>query len=160
MSHSLHRTQLIVRPLAEVFAFFADAGNLEAITPAFLNFQIVTARPIDMRPGTLIDYRLRLFGIGFSWRTLIESYDPPHRFTDVQLQGPYRRWHHTHTFVSTTEGTQMLDLVEYELPLGYFGRLANLLFVGQMLNRIFDYRAQKIAELLPDHKLLTANGYE
>ena len=153
------RTQRLPLPPGRVFEFFADAGNLEAITPQFLNFHIVTPTPIVMRPGALIEYRLRLFGVPFGWRTEIESYDPPRSFVDQQLSGPYSLWHHTHTFapVMTTTGstaanglieTEMTDVVRYRLPLGPFGRLAHALFVRRTLATIFDYRRDRIAELI------------
>ena len=147
-TYNLERTQLIGRPLEEVFAFFSDAGNLEAITPAFLNFRILTPRPIALQAGTLIDYRIRLFGIPLKWRTQIETWEPPHRFTDVQLTGPYKLWHHTHEFLAVPEGTLMTDRVRYQMPLGPVGRLVHALWTQRTLARIFDYRFEKIEELL------------
>lgn len=155
----LRRTQRLPLPPERVFEFFADAGNLEAITPPFLNFHIVTPTPIVMQPGALIEYRLRLFGVPFGWRTEIESYDPPRSFVDQQLRGPYSLWHHTHMFapIAATAGstaanglieTEMTDVVRYRLPLGPFGRLAHALFVRRTLATIFDYRRDRIAELI------------
>ncbi len=97
-TYTLERTQLIPRPLREVFPFFSEANNLEAITPAFLQFKILTPGPIALQAGTLIDYRIRFLGIPMYWRTRIETFDPPVRFTDTQVRGPYRLWHHTHEF--------------------------------------------------------------
>ena len=157
--YRLERTQLIRRPLAEVFAFFADPGNLARSTPDFLDFQILTPQPIAIRPGTLIDYRLRLLGVPLRWRTLIEVFEPPLRFTDTQLRGPYRLWHHAHEFHETPEGTCMVDRVQYQLPLGPLGRLAHPLFVGRTLKRIFDHRYQAIQRLLsPTAAELPASG--
>lgn len=151
----LRRVQRFAIPRERVFAFFADAHNLEAITPPFLNFHVVTPTPIDMRAGTLIDYHLRLFGVPFRWRTEIESFDAPRRFVDRQLCGPYALWHHTHTFETVAasrdgepEQTEMTDVVRYRLPLGPLGWAAHALFVRRTLRRIFDYRAEKIRELL------------
>jgi len=143
-SHVLERTQLVPRPRAEVFAFFADAHNLEAITPAFLRFRIVTPGPIAMHAGTRIEYRLSLFGVPFGWRTLIERYEPDARFVDVQLSGPYRRWRHTHDFEDAPGGTLMRDRVEYELPLGPLGALAHAALVRRQLEIIFDHRRRVI----------------
>lgn len=153
-TYQLHRRQWIRRPLQDVFAFFADAGNLEAITPPFLQFQILTPLPIAMRAGAVIEYRLKLFGLPFHWRTVIESFDPPHRFIDQQARGPYRLWRHLHEFRETPDGTEMVDRVDYELPLGPIGSLVHAAFVRRSLAEIFDYRQQRIAELLPD--LVTA----
>lgn len=148
-THTLERQQLIPRSLTEVFAFFADAGNLERITPDFLGFQILTPRPIRIQAGTLIDYRLRLFGVPLRWRTRIESFEAPHRFIDTQIRGPYRLWRHTHEFSETSGGTRMLDRVEYQLPLGLLGGLAHSLFVRRTLARIFDFRHEAALRLLP-----------
>lgn len=144
-AHVLERSQLVPRPRGEVFAFFADAHNLEAITPAFLRFRILTPAPIAMRAGTLIDYRLSLAGVPLSWRTRIEVFEPGERFVDVQLRGPYRRWHHLHTFEDAPDGTWVRDRVEYELPLGPLGDAAHALFVRRALGRIFDHRRAVIA---------------
>jgi ligand-binding SRPBCC domain-containing protein len=142
--HLLERSQLVPRPRAEVFAFFADARNLERLTPGFLRFQILTPDPIEMRPGTLIDYRLSLFGVGFGWRTEIEAFVPGERFVDVQLRGPYARWHHTHTFTDAPGGTLIGDRVEYALPLGPLGELAWQLAVRRQLETIFEHRRRII----------------
>lgn len=134
------------RPLEEVFAFFADAANLESLTPTFLRFRIVTPPPIAMAAGTRIDYRLSLFGVPFGWQTRIESFEPGVRFVDVQVSGPYREWHHLHEFHRDPLGTRMIDRVDYDLPLGPFGALTHRLFVRPTLERIFDYRADRLAE--------------
>ena len=151
-THRLHTTTWLPLPRPEVFAFFADAENLEKITPPELAFEIVTPTPIDIREGALIEYRLGLFGVRFGWRTEITSWEPPYRFVDQQLEGPYRRWHHTHTFVEAAgpdgrPGTQMDDVVRWELPLAPAGELAYPLVRAQ-LARIFGYRQRRIRELL------------
>ena len=143
----LERTQVVPRPRAEVFPFFADAANLERITPPFLGFKILTPAPIDMRVGTTIDYRIKLQGIPLRWRTLIEQFEPNVRFVDVQLTGPYARWHHTHTFRDVPGGTEVGDRVEYELPRGPLGRLAHAVFVRRQLRTIFDYRERVMREM-------------
>lgn len=142
------REQVVPRPRPEVFSFFADAGNLERITPEFLHFRIVTPEPIPMRPGTLIDYRLSLFGVPFSWRTVIESFEPISRFVDRQLEGPYALWHHLHEFEDVPGGTLVRDVVHYRAPFGALGTVARTLFVRRTLDRIFDYRRARITELL------------
>lgn len=148
-SHVLARSQLVPRPRAEVFAFFADAHNLERITPPALRFRILTPAPIAMRTGARIDYRLSLFGVPFRWRTLIEAFEPESRFVDVQLAGPYRRWRHTHTFAEVPGGTLVGDRVEYALPLGRPGDLLGGWLVRRQLEAIFDHRRVAIERLFP-----------
>jgi len=144
----LRREQRLPRPPHEVFPFFADAGNLEAITPPWLGFRVVTPRPIEMREGALIEYRLRVHGLPISWLTRIEEWetDPTHpRFVDVQLNGPYSLWHHTHEFRPHPDGgTLMTDTVRYALPFGPLGSLAHRVLVRRDLERIFDFRARAV----------------
>ncbi len=145
----LHRRQVLDAPIEEAFDFFSKASNLEAITPPFLRFRITTPGPIEMKVGALIEYRLRLRGIPVSWRTRIEEWEPPHRFVDRQLSGPYALWHHTHTFEALDESrTAMTDLVRYGQRLGPLGTLAEHLVVRRDLERIFDYRRDSIPGLL------------
>lgn len=147
--YRLERVQHIPRPLEEVFAFFAEAQNLESLTPDSLRLRIVTPLPLLIQVGSLIDYRLQLFGMPFHWRTRIETFEPPRRFTDVQVVGPYRLWHHTHEFQQTLDGTCMVDRVDYALPFAMLGTLAHALFVRRTLQQIFEYRAQRLVTLLP-----------
>ena len=137
----LERTQVLPGAPEDVFAFFAEARNLEAITPPFLRFQVITPGPVEMQVGTLIQYRLRLHGLPVSWLTSIQAWEPPHRFVDVQVRGPYALWHHTHLLEPHRDGTLMRDVVRYALPLGPLGDLAHRLFVRRDVERIFDYRA-------------------
>jgi len=138
----------IPRPREEVFAFFAAAQNLQAITPPELNFRIMSPLPIALRQGSLIDYGLRLYGIALRWRTLISTWDPPSCFVDEQLVGPYTQWTHRHTFADTPDGgTLVEDEVRYRMPFGVLGRLAHLL-VRPQLDRIFRYRTARVHELL------------
>lgn len=147
-TYRLERTQFLPLPRSEVFAFFSDAGNLERITPEFLRFRILSPMPIAMKPGAEIDYRLRLFGIPFDWRTVIREWEPETRFMDVQAIGPYAKWEHTHTFEEVDGGTLVRDIVDYALPLGPLGRLGHVLFVKRQLRTIFDHRHRRIEELL------------
>lgn len=148
-TYRLERQQIIARPREEVFAFFSDASNLAKLTPEFLNFKIYTPAPIVMEPGTLIDYGLSLYGVPMRWRTRIEEFTPNERFIDVQLKGPYRLWHHTHTFEDHPEGTLMRDEVNYQLPFGPLGTLARALFVRRQLEQIFDYRIHVVESYFP-----------
>ena len=147
--YRLERQQFVPRPRDEVFAFFAEARNLEALTPAFLNFRILTPLPLDMHSGTLIDYQIRLGGIPMRWRTRIETFEAPVSFVDVQLAGPYRTWRHVHEFQDAPGGTLVTDRVDYALPFGFLGALAHRLFVRRALKRIFDYRQQRLGEIFP-----------
>ena len=143
-TYRLQRAQTIDRPLAEVFAFFADARNLEMLTPPCLHFQILTPGEIEMRAGALIQYALRLHGIGVNWTTSIVTWRPPYEFVDVQLRGPYVLWHHRHTFEEVGGQTKMTDEVNYALPAGILGRVIHAVIVRRDLEHIFDYRRQAI----------------
>ena len=144
--HTLHAEQLLPRPRDVVFSFFADARNLEALTPPWLKFEVLTPAPIEMRPGALIDYRIRVHGLPIRWRTEITAWNPPHRFVDVQLSGPYTLWHHTHTFEERDGGTLCRDDVRYR-PRG--GALMNWLFVDRDVKKIFDFRQERLRAFFP-----------
>jgi ligand-binding SRPBCC domain-containing protein len=147
--HTLRRQQRLPRPPHAIFPFFAEAANLEAITPPWLRFAIASPTPIRMGAGTLIEYRLTLHGLPISWLTRVDVWDPDARFVDVQLSGPYRLWHHTHEFLPDgAGGTLMRDTVRYALPLGPLGEAARRLFVARDLERIFDHRARAVAARL------------
>ena len=147
--HVLERSQRLAAPPAAVFPFFADARNLEAITPPLLRFRVVTPEPIAMRPGTLIQYRLRLHGVPVNWLTAIREWDPPHRFVDVQLRGPYALWHHTHELADDDDGgAVMRDTVRYAIGFGPLGELAHRLLVRRDLEAIFAFRREAVARLV------------
>ena len=146
--HTLRREQWIPRPIQDVFPFFADAYNLEQITPPWLNFRLLTPGPIEMGPGTLIDYRLRLHGLPLRWTSRIELWDEERRFVDEQVRGPYRLWRHLHEFVPVGASTCVRDRVQYALPLGWLGDLLGLPIVRRDLARIFDYRRTAVTRLL------------
>lgn len=143
--HVLASEQFVPRPPDEVFAFFARPENLGEITPPWLGFRILTPSPVPMREGALIDYLIRLGPLPTRWRTLITAYDPPRRFVDEQLAGPYSFWHHTHTFAARDGGTVIGDRIEYLLPLGALGRLAERLVIRRQLRAIFAHRRRVIA---------------
>ncbi|MGO9259092.1 MAG: SRPBCC family protein [Bryobacteraceae bacterium] len=150
--HTLRRRQWIPRSLDEVFAFFSDARNLAAITPPWLGFRMLTPGPSQMGAGTKLRYRLSWHGVPVSWTTEIRRWEPPFRFIDVQLNGPYRLWHHTHRFEAHNGGTRMTDVVRYRLPFGIAGRAVHALKVRHDLARVFDYRSQRIGELFAGPK--------
>lgn len=137
-------TQWFPQSIETVFEFFADAANLQKITPDWLSFRIVTETPIDMHEGVLIDYRLHLHGLPIRWRTEIAEWNPPHQFVDQMLKGPYSKWHHEHRFESVDGGTRVTDVVHYAVP---GGRIIHKLFVRRDLERIFGYRQQVLAEM-------------
>ncbi len=143
----LQQETLLAAPLDEVFGFFADACNLELLTPPWLRFRILTPRPIPMGVGTLIDYRIRLGLVPTSWRTRIEVWEPPYRFVDAQLSGPYRSWWHDHRFESAEGGTLMLDQVLFTPALGRLGQFVAGPMVEGRLRSIFSHRARMIAGL-------------
>ena len=146
--HILTRTLELDLPIEETFEFFANAGNLERITPPELNFRIITPQPIEVRKGTLIDYNLKLRGIPLTWKTLISEWDPPFSFTDEALKSPYRQWIHRHTFEKVAEGRTMIrDEVRYRLPLEPLGDLAHWYVKGE-LDYIFDFRQEAVSEIL------------
>lgn len=147
--HTLRREQELDGTPDEVFPFFADAFNLEAITPPLLRFRVVTPGPIHMRAGTLIQYRLRLRGVPVTWKTLIQDWTPHRRFVDTQLSGPYALWHHMHTFDPLPgERTLMTDTVRYAIGLGPLGEVAHRALVRRDVEAIFDYRRDALVPLL------------
>ena len=124
-------------PLEKVFPFFADARNLELLTPPWLNFQVLTPGEIKMKTGAKIDYQLRVHGLRVRWQSEITIWNPPHQFADEQRRGPYLRWSHTHTFAGKDGGTFCRDHVCYAVP---GGALINRLFVRRDVEKIFNYR--------------------
>jgi len=147
--HTLRREQILDAPADAAFAFFADARNLEAITPPLLRFEVVTPAPIDMAVGTFIQYRLRWRGVPIRWDTLIQAWEPPLRFVDVQVRGPYRLWHHTHEVQALDRGRSLMrDTVRYAIGFGRAGDVAQRLVVRRDLDAIFDYRARRVPALL------------
>jgi ligand-binding SRPBCC domain-containing protein len=152
------RTRIdLPRPRAVVFEFFADAANLEAITPPELSFRILTPLPLAMHEGALLDYSLRLWGLPVSWRTRISTWQPPDRFVDEQLRGPYAQWIHRHEFTDLPGGgTRIADTVDYRLPFGALGAAAGGALVRVQLRRIFGYRERVVRERLDPGAAATA----
>ena len=147
-THRLEREQFLPHPVNEVFAFFAQARNLEQLTPSWLSFHVLTPEPIEMGVGTLIDYRLRMHGLPLRWRSRIQEWEPDRAFIDQQVKGPYRLWHHRHTFEARGSGTVVRDTVDYALPFGLLGDVAHPLFVERDLRRVFAFRHTAVEHLL------------
>ena len=139
----LERTQVVPFELEEAFAFFADARNLERITPAWLRFEIVEAPP-RLERGAQLRYRLKLFGLPIRWRTEIVEWDPPHGFVDRQRSGPFLLWEHAHRLRPVERGTEIHDRVRYRLFLGPLGDIVRRLLVRGWVEGIFDYRARVV----------------
>jgi ligand-binding SRPBCC domain-containing protein len=148
--HVLRREQRLAAPPGTVFPFFADARNLEAITPPLLRFRLLTPEPISMGVGTFLQYALRVHGVPVRWDTLIQAWEPPWRFVDVQVRGPYRLWHHTHELVALDGGaaTLMRDTVRYAVGFGLFGEIARRTVVQRDLEAIFAFRRERVPGLM------------
>ena len=140
---TLSREVLLNRPLEVIFPFFAEPKNLQAITPDWLHFSILTPQPIQMQVGTSIDYKLRVRGIPLRWRSEITVWQPPHRFVDEQRRGPYRQWIHEHVFEARGDRTLCEDRVKYAV---FGGSLINQLFVRRDVEMIFDFRERRLHE--------------
>lgn len=146
--HILTRSLTLNLPRAEVFDFFADATNLERITPPELKFQILTPQPIEIRAGARIDYQLKLRGLPLKWKTVISVWNPPFEFVDEALKSPYKQWIHRHTFTELEKNKTLIeDKVLYRLPFEPFGDTAHF-FVRRELNYIFDFRQKIVAQIL------------
>ena len=148
--HVLRREQRLEAPREAVFPVFADARNLEAITPPLLRFRLLTPEPIAMGVGTFLQYALRLHGVPVRWDTLIQEWEPPVRFVDVQVRGPYRLWHHTHDLLAVDDGaaTLMRDTVRYSVGFGALGEVARRAVVVRDLEAIFAFRAERVPALV------------
>lgn len=142
----LERSLWLPLPLDQVFPFFGTASNLNDLTPPWVHFQILTPEPIVMAVGTRIEYRLRLHGVPIRWETEITVWEPPHRFVDVQLRGPYRRWEHEHRFSPKEGGTLVEDHVTYQVPGGWFEPILVRWLVAPDLERLFAYRRTRVLE--------------
>jgi ligand-binding SRPBCC domain-containing protein len=145
--YTLRREQYMSASLTTVFSFFEQAENLARITPPWLDFRILTPTPIRMGLGTEIEYTIHWLGVPVRWYTRITDYDPPHRFVDEQLRGPYRQWRHLHSFNTDNGRTRMIDRVDYILPFGVVGRMAHTVLVRNQLCGIFDYRQHVVDQI-------------
>jgi len=139
----------INRPLQEVFNFFSKAENLNELTPPALHFNIITPLPIEMKKGVNIQYRIKLSGIPFYWKTLISEWNPPYKFADEQLNGPYAVWHHEHIFEEKDGKTIMTDKITYKSKGWVLAPLLHALFVDKRVKEIFTYREKRLHEIFP-----------
>jgi ligand-binding SRPBCC domain-containing protein len=138
----------LARPRPEVFAFFADPASLERLTPPAFRLRLLNPA-VTMTTGAVLDFRLRWLGVvPLRWRAFVREWDPPFRFVDVQVRGPYARWEHRHRFLEEGGGTWVEDRVTYRLPLGPLGRAAHALKVRRQLRELWAYRHQRLAELV------------
>ena len=144
----MHRDALVHAPLAEAFAFFADAANLERLTPPWLRFSIRSSTPVLMRAGLEIEYRIHLYGVPIRWVSVIDVWEPGVRFVDRQVTGPYVWWRHEHRFEPAGDATRVLDDVDY-VPLGAWvtGR-----FVRRDVERIFEYRQHALQRIFAEDR--------
>ena len=134
-------------PRERVFDFFSEAANLETLTPDWLNFKIEKVSDPKITKNTLIYYKLKVRGIPIRWKTLIEEFNSGNFFVDRMLKGPYKNWHHTHTFSELEGGTLIYDQVYYTLPAGIIGNFVALIWVTSDILKIFNFRKTKISEI-------------
>ena len=146
-TYTLFFEQQVARPRPEVFDFFSQAENLEVLTPPWLNFKILDVKPQPVQQGTLINYSLRVHGVPLRWTSEIIEWEPPHRFVDLQLRGPYKLWRHEHRFEERDGGTLISDTINLALPLGLLGQLAYKIKVKSDIEEIFTFRKEKIRAL-------------
>jgi len=150
--------QIIKRPVDQLFPFFSQSENLQRLTPAWLNFRIITPLPILMEAGTRIDYQLRLLGISIYWQTKITVWEPPHRFVDEQISGPYKLWRHEHRFTEENEVTYMRDTVHYDLFGSFLRYPLKHFLIEPWICKIFNFRTVIINQLFNEsEKEVTKN---
>ena len=148
-ARTLHRETLIKRPIEEVFTFFSQPANLQSITPPQFGMRILTPQPVEIKKGTIIDYKIKVSGIWVNWRTEITVWEPFMRFVDVQAKGPYELWIHEHRFMKHPDGTIMHDDVRFISPGLILEPLVHRLFVKRQLDHLFNYRSERFKQLFP-----------
>ncbi len=145
--HRLERIQKLPISLEEAWNFFSSPSNLEAITPDYMGFRVLSSLPPKMYAGQIIEYKVSpLLGIPLHWVTEITQVEAPVFFIDEQRFGPYAFWHHQHHFLPINGGVQMRDIIHYKLPFGPLGTLAQSFFVQKQLEGIFDFRFKILEE--------------
>jgi len=146
-THVFVAEQFVAKSQSEVFAFFSEAKNLEKISPSYLRFYVKSQSPSALQEGAIIDYRLKVRGVGAKWRSKILNWNPPNGFSDLQELGPYRYWFHTHSFYPVPGGTLIQDLVRYQLPFAPFGDWIAQKYVRHEIQQIFSYRQKIVGEM-------------
>lgn len=146
-THTLTRHTTIEKPIDEVFDFFTKAENLNKIIPPDLHFEMITKLPISIKKGTVIDYKIKIAGIPFKWKTEITEWNPPYSFEDTQVKGPYKIWIHKHKFESKNGFTLMTDIINYLSPGGIFEFVPHRLFVKKKVESIFDFREKSLIKI-------------
>jgi ligand-binding SRPBCC domain-containing protein len=154
-TYTLKKTQWLPIQANQAWDFFSSPRNLSAITPEYMNFKIEEISGGDkMYSGQIIKYTVSVLPfVRMNWITEIKHVTEPSFFVDEQRFGPYKLWHHQHSFTEVRGGVEMTDEVNYALPLGFLGRLAHWLFVGRQLNSIFDYRYKVLQDLFKDQTI-------
>ena len=147
VADELVKVQWVAKPLDEVFAFFGNEKNLEALTPAWLNFKILGKSTARLEAGSLIDYRLKIHGVPLRWQSRIDNWEPPRFFSDTQTRGPYSFWNHAHTFSALKGGTLIRDRVRYGVPGGFLGKALGSRWVRKDLEKIFGFRRKAVSEV-------------
>ena len=152
--YTLRRNTILPTTIDKAWEFFSDPRNLTYITPPEMEFQIKThLRPGEFYTGMNIEYVVRpVAGIPFRWVSEIQAVEAPVRFSDIQIVGPYKKWYHRHEFIAVDDGVEMTDIVEYEMPYGWFGNLMHRLLVRRKLEHIFNYRARRIEFLFSEKR--------
>ena len=146
--HVLETRLWLARARPEVFAFFADPRNLARLTPPSLKLRLRTPDAGPLTAGAVLDLRMAWLGLPLSWRLYVREFDPPYRFVDVQVRGPWARWEHRHQFLEEGGGTWVEDRVTYRLPLGPLGRALHHALVHRQLHAHWAYRQERLAELI------------
>ena len=155
--YTLKRLQNMPLSLDQAWDFFSSPQNLKLITPAYMNFKVLSYSDSDkIFAGQIITYKVSpIMGIPLSWMTEITHVKDKEYFVDEQRRGPYAMWHHKHFFKSIPGGVEMTDLLDYKLPLGILGNIAHELFVKRQIESIFDYRQKVLEERFGKYRLLT-----
>ena len=148
VDHILEQRLLIGRARPEVFAFFADPACASRLVPPWIRVTLLSGAGKAVVAGTVLDYRITCLGVPFAWRAFVREFDPPFRFLDAQLRGPFARWEHRHRFLTDDNGTLMEDRLVYRLPLGLVGRAVHAVVLGRLMTAAWRHRTQRIGALI------------